>query len=71
MMKNKKVIRHLLMAAVHLYLATLFAFAFYERFWKWRDEIAEVYRDNPELFNRIVLDFLEELTKPTGEVALP
>jgi hypothetical protein len=34
--------RHLVIAAIHLSLAAFFGYAFYNRFWEWRHEIAEV-----------------------------
>ncbi|RBP37640.1 hypothetical protein DES53_11322 [Roseimicrobium gellanilyticum] len=37
-----KRIGHLVFAAIYLGAAGFFAYAFYDRFWKWRDELSQV-----------------------------
>lgn len=34
--------KHLIFAAIHFSIAGFFAYAFYDRFWLWRHEIAQV-----------------------------
>jgi hypothetical protein len=42
MNQNNRSWRHLVIAAIHLSLAAFFGYAFHDRFWAWRHEIAEV-----------------------------
>ena len=39
---EKRSLRRLVVAAIHFSFAPLFGYAFYERFWAWRHEIAQV-----------------------------